>query len=69
MTDVISDFYYGPPVDRGGSPLRIDVLMVYDRRQLEPVKVDYGHPSDGEPCEFRFLGDKRVALLGVVKIL
>lgn len=71
MGEVIGDFYTGPPVDRGGPPLRLDLLVVYDRNQLEPVFVDYGGEPETDPCDFRFrYPDKKPdALLGIVQIL
>lgn len=71
MADIIGDFYTGPPVDRGGPPLRLDLLMVYDQDQLEPVFVDYGGETDADPCDFRFRfpDNKPGALLGIITIL
>jgi hypothetical protein len=42
---MLYDFQVGPPVDRGGRPLRIDVITVYDIDRLVSVPVPYddGH--------------------------
>jgi hypothetical protein len=71
MAEFVGDFYTGPAVDRGGPPLRIDILMIYDHHQLEPVFVPYEGEPDAEPCEFRFKhpDQKQKALLGIIKIL
>lgn len=71
MADGIDDFYSGPPVDRDGVPLRIDILMVYDWEQLEPIPIVYDDAPEAEPCAFRFKEphQKANALLGVIKIL
>lgn len=45
MARMISDLHLGPPADRSGVPLRIDLITVYDRRRLEPIAVTY---ADGE---------------------
>ncbi len=67
MGDGIGDFYFGPPVDRGGQPLRIDLVMVYDLAQLCAVPDEY---PDEEPCGYRFLDPERKpeALLAIITI-
>ncbi len=42
---MLYDFQVGPPVDRGGTPLRIDVITLYDLDRLVSVPVPYegGH--------------------------
>lgn len=71
IADCIVDFYEGPPVDRNGPPLRIDLILVYDRSVLEPVPVIYDSGPAEDPCEFRFRfpGRKVEALLGIVSLL
>lgn len=48
MAEVVSDFYLGPPVDRGGVPLRVDVVTVYDLRMLEGLVIPF-HGDEPEP--------------------
>jgi hypothetical protein len=71
MAGLLGDFFHGPPLDRGASPMRLDLLTVYDRTQLEAVAVDYGHDSNEDPCEFRFIHPERksAALLGIIELL
>jgi hypothetical protein len=66
MHGVLSDFYTGPPADRGG-PLRLDILMIYDLDQLEEVPYEGWEQS----CMYVFQHPDRrkEALLGVIKIL
>lgn len=62
MWGAVGDFYTGPPVDRNGPPIRLDLLMIYDAALLEQVPGYWG---------YRFLhpNDKLGALLGMIKIL
>ncbi|REF35008.1 hypothetical protein [Thermasporomyces composti] len=53
MAEVVSDFYLGPPVDRGGVPLRVDVVTVYDLRMLEGLVIPF-HGDEPEPTAYRF---------------
>jgi hypothetical protein len=70
MAGLLSDFFHGPPLDRGAPPMRLDLLTVYDRDHLEAVAVDHGDGGDEDPCEFRFLHPDRKseALLGMVQL-
>ena len=79
MADVLGDFWGGPPVDRGSPPMRLDLLIIFDPHQLEPIFVSYdGKPREGgetpqlmHSLEFRFKfpDRKSEALLGFIKIL
>jgi hypothetical protein len=70
---VMKHFYEDAPTDRG-YPLRIDLLLIYDRDQLVPAeKVDPEKPRVRPRLEsflFRFKDPKKKpeALLGLVKI-
>jgi hypothetical protein len=66
MAEVTLLFYEGALADRGYS-VRVDVVMLYDLDQLQPVNA---HPPD-ECYEFAFKypDRKQEALLGVIKIL
>jgi hypothetical protein len=72
--DIIQKFYENVLLDRGYR-LRIDLLLIYDLRQLvQAEKVDQNKPSIHprlEPYLFRFKdqANKQKALLGIVKIL
>ncbi|MBM7784759.1 hypothetical protein [Tenggerimyces flavus] len=66
-----SDFYQGPPVDRGGVPLRIDLITIYDPAHLEGIQIPF-HGDEKPPysaCRFKYPDRRRDALLGLVKIL
>lgn len=75
MEDVVGVFYEGPPFDRNGPPIRLDVLTIYDPHQLEHIRFVVSDENSGEGGErdggFRFKhpNRKRDALLGIVKIL
>ena len=70
---VMRHFYEDAPRDRG-YPLRIDLLLIYDRHQLERAdRPDPGRPRVRSPLEsflfrFKYPSRKRDALLGLVKI-
>lgn len=70
---IMKHFYEDAPTDRG-YPLRIDLLLIYDRNQLVPAdKLDPEKPRVRPRLEsflFRFKdpGKKGEALLGLVKI-
>lgn len=67
MWEAVGDFYEGPPSDRNGPPIRLDLLMIYDPEQLEYVPfLDWENS-----CMYRFKypDNKRPALLGMIKIL
>jgi hypothetical protein len=66
-----SDFYEGPPVDRGGVPLRIDLITIYDPDQLEGIRIP-GHGDEWPPlsaCRFRYPDRRQDALRGLIKVL
>lgn len=67
----ISDFYVGPPVDRGGVPLRIDLITVYDPAHLEGIQIPF-HGDEKPPysaCRFKYPDRRQDALLGLIKVL
>lgn len=70
---VMRHFFEDAPADRG-YPLRIDLLLVYDREQLERAdKADPGRPRVRPRLEsflfrFKFPERKMEALLGLIKI-
>jgi hypothetical protein len=68
MGDFVSDFYHGPPVDRGGVPLRLDLLICYDLAQLAGIRTD--ELESQEPTAFRFEDprDRAAALRAFVTI-
>jgi hypothetical protein len=65
---IMRDFRQGPPVDRGGVPLQVDLLTVYDRAALEPISVAYADGAEADPTAFRFCNRAEAAnaVLGVV---
>jgi hypothetical protein len=66
-----SDFYVGPPVDRGGVPLRIDLILVYDPAHLEGIQIPF-HGDEKPPysaSRFKYPDHRRGALLGLIKVL
>jgi hypothetical protein len=66
MAKVLRLFYVGAMADRGNA-VRLDVAMIYDLEQLEPVE-----DAPPEECyEFAFKHPERrdKALLGVIKLL
>jgi hypothetical protein len=71
MAGMLADFFHGPPQDRGSLPMRLDLLMIYDRAQLEGAEVDYGKGLNQDPCEFYFKhADRKLeALLGIIYLL
>jgi hypothetical protein len=71
MAEAVSDFYVGPPVDRGGVPLRIDLITIYDMAQLEGIQIPF-HGDEKPPysaCRFRYPDRRSDAVLGLVKVL
>jgi hypothetical protein len=41
VAGLMRDLRRGPPVDRNGIPLRVDLVTLYDREALQPVEVVY----------------------------
>jgi hypothetical protein len=80
---VVGLFYEGPPSDRNGPPIRIDLLLFYDLEKMKLAPWDwntelgyvpashikYDHPKNGALYWFRNPEDKPSALLGILKIL
>ncbi|MEQ4204029.1 hypothetical protein [Actinopolymorpha sp. B9G3] len=67
----VSDFYAGPPLDRGGVPLRIDLITVYDPDHLEGIQIPF-HGDEQPPysaCRFKYPDRRQDALLGLIKVL
>jgi hypothetical protein len=68
MADVLRDFYEGAVEDRGYS-MKIDLIVVYDRKKLRLIPIQY---EDGIGNEaFSFLRPKRKseAVIGFIKIV
>jgi hypothetical protein len=71
MAEAVSDFYAGPPIDRDGVPLRIDLLTVYDLDELEGIAIPF-HDGEKPPfssCRFRHPDRRHEAVLGLIKVL
>ena len=71
MAEAVSDYYAGPPVDRNGVPLRIDLLTIYDLDQLEGIAIPF-HDGEQPPfsaCRFRHPDRRNQAVMGLVKVL
>ncbi|MEQ4204599.1 hypothetical protein [Actinopolymorpha sp. B9G3] len=71
MAEAVSDFYVGPPVDRDGVPLRIDLLTIYDLAHLEGIPIPF-HGEETPPlsaCRFRHPDRRSEAVLGLIKVL
>jgi hypothetical protein len=71
MAEAVSDYYAGPPLDREGVPLRIDLLTIYDLRHLEgiPIPFHVGEKPPFSACRFRHPDSRKEAVLGVIKVL
>lgn len=70
MAEVVSDFYAGPPVDREGVPLRIDLITVYDLEQLVGIPIPF-HGDEEPPlssCRFKYPDRRSDALLGMIQV-
>lgn len=72
--DTIYDFYENAPHDRG-YPVRIDLLVLYDIKKLEPAKLINPKAAGVDPrlekylYKFKDRENKKDALVGIVKIL
>ena len=66
MADTLIHFYEGTLADRGYS-IRLDILMLYDLDQLQPLNDCV--PEECYEFAFKHPDRKQEALLGVVKIL
>lgn len=72
--DIVSNFYENAPIDRG-YPVRIDLLLLYDAKQLQPapksnLKIAGVNPKfEKYLYRFRNRNNKKAALVGIVKIL
>ncbi len=67
MTGTVLDFFEGTLADRGYS-IRLDILMLYDLHQLQPVVHDLA-PEVCYEFSFKHPDRKQEALLGVIRIL
>ena len=65
MAEFIEDAYASALAERGYA-LRIDLLLIYDLDQLEPVFIDGAHSL---AFRFRRPEQKQAALLGLISIL
>lgn len=68
MGDFVSDFYHGPPVDRGGVPLRLDLLVCYDLARLVGIRTDELESQETTAFRFEDPRDKPAALRAFVTI-
>lgn len=71
MAEAVSDYYVGPPIDRDGVPLRIDLLTIYDLAQLEGIAIPF-HVGEEPPfsaCRFRYPESRSEGVLGMIKVL
>ena len=53
VAGLMRDLRQGPPVDRDGVPLRVDLVTLYDREALQPVEVVYADGVEDDPTAFR----------------
>jgi hypothetical protein len=63
---MLYDFQVGPPVDRGGQPLRIDVITVYDIDRLVSVPVPYDDGHVDRLTSYRLGPDPTAAVVAVL---
>lgn len=63
---MLRDFRVGPPVDRGGEPLRIDLITLYDLGRLVSVPVPYDDGHVDRLTSWRFGADRSGAVIAVV---
>ncbi|GAB3751876.1 hypothetical protein [Microlunatus parietis] len=63
---MLRDFRVGPPVDRGGEPLRIDLITLYDLDRLVSVPVPYDGGYVDRLTSWRFGPDRAGAVIAVV---
>lgn len=68
MGDFVSDFFHGPPIDRGGVPLRLDLLICYDLEQLIGIRTDELDSQESTAFRFKHPDDKPAALRAFVTI-
>jgi hypothetical protein len=68
MGDFVSDFFHGPPVDRGGVPLRLDLLICYDLDQLIGIRTDELESQEATAFRFKDPGSKPAALRALLTI-
>jgi len=66
MADMVLHFYEGTLADRGYS-IRLDILMLYDLDQLQPVYDQV--PEESYEFAFKHPERKHEALVGLIKIL
>jgi hypothetical protein len=68
MGDFVSDFFHGPPLDRDGVPLRVDLLICYDLAQLAGIRTDEPEAVEATAYRFRQPDDKPAALRAFLTI-
>jgi hypothetical protein len=79
MAELVDHFYGGTKADRGYS-IRLDIILIYDLDQLEPISLQRTPdgpvplpvprlPTESYAFNFKHPEQKRNALLGIVKIL
>lgn len=68
MGDFVSDFFHGPPLDRGGVPLRLDLLICYDLDQLVGIRTDELEWQEATAFRFKHPDDRPAALRAFITI-
>jgi hypothetical protein len=63
-----ADFFHGPPVDRGGVPLRLDLLICYDLDQLIGIRTDELESQEATAFRFKDPDNKQAALRAFLTI-
>lgn len=63
---MLRDFRVGPPVDRGGEPMRIDLITLYDLDRMVSVPVPYDGGYVDRLTSWRFGPERAAAVIAVV---
>jgi hypothetical protein len=66
--ETLQDFAEGAIEDRGQA-LRIDLVVVYDLLQLEPIPIEYPDGMGNDAFKFKNPSNKPDSVLGFIKIL
>jgi hypothetical protein len=67
MDEVIKDFYEGALADRGYS-LKIDLITIYDKSQLDALPIQYADGVGQDAFRFKYPDKKTDAILGFITI-
>lgn len=70
MEKFIEPFYTWPPKQRGSKPIRLDIIIIYDLSKLKRIIHKYEGRTDIKRDGFVFkdIGNKKEAILGIIKI-